>query len=136
MDRRPRVNQGETDMAELKEIAEALVAHCRNRTEAEGLATLYAPDAVSVEPVAMDGGPREFAGLDAIRGKHEWWENAMEVHEATVEGPFLHGDDRFAVIFGIDATDRQSGRRHAMREVGVYTVAGGRIVREEFYYTI
>jgi len=121
--------------ARLKEIADALAAHCRNHTEAEGLASLYAPDAVSVEAVAMPGADsRECRGLDAIRAKHRWWAEAMEVHEGTVEGPFLHGDDRFALIFGADATERATGRRHRMREVGIYTVADGRIVREEFFY--
>jgi ketosteroid isomerase-like protein len=57
----------------------------------------------------------------------------MEVHSAEVEGPFLHGDDRFAVIFDIDATDKASGQRMPMREVAVYHVADGRIVREEFF---
>jgi ketosteroid isomerase-like protein len=47
--------------------------------------------------------------------------------------PFLHGDDRFAVIFDIDATEKATGQRMPMREVAVYHVADGRIVREEFF---
>jgi hypothetical protein len=38
----------------------------------------------------------------------------------------------FAVIFRSDAT--LFGKRSVMAEVAVYTVAGGRIVREEFFY--
>jgi ketosteroid isomerase-like protein len=117
----------------LKEIAEALVDGCRTGKERENLDRLYHPDAVSVEAADYTGQGRETAGLDGIRGKHDWWDGAMEVHSAEVEGPFLHGDDRFAVIFDIDATDRTSGQRMPMREVAVYHVADGRIVREEFF---
>ncbi len=121
----------------LKAIADALVAHCRNGTEAEGLATLYAPDAVSVEAMPMPGtDSAEAHGVDAIKAKHAWWESAMETHSATTSDAFLHGDDRFAVIFEVDATTRATGERQAMKEVGVYTVKDGKIVREEFYYTM
>ncbi|GMG83335.1 hypothetical protein LNKW23_25480 [Paralimibaculum aggregatum] len=118
---------------ELKRIGEALVAHCRNGTEAEGLAALYAEDAVSVEAMDMGQG-REAQGLEAIRGKHAWWESAMEVHESTADGPYPHGPDRFGVIFTADATNRESGERHAMKEIAIYTVRDGKIVREEFFY--
>ncbi len=121
----------------LKDIAEALVAHCREGTEAEGLRTLYHPDAVSVEAAAMPGADgREASGLDAIRAKHDWWASAMEVHSASTSEPFLHGEDRFALIFEVDATERASGQRRQMREVAVYTVADGQIVREEFFYAV
>lgn len=117
----------------LDEIAAALVRHCQEDTTAEGLSTLYAPDAVSVEAQAMPGAPRETAGLEGIRGKHVWWEENFEVHGGGTEGPFLHGPDRFAVIFDIDATHKASGQRSRMREVALYTVRDGRIVREEFF---
>ena len=120
----------------LKATAEKLVAHCRAGTTKQGLDELYDPAAVSVEAIAMPGsGSAETAGVAGIKGKHDWWDSTMEVHSASAEGPFLHGDDRFAVIFAFDATDRTSGKRNAMREVAIYTVgADGKIVREEFYY--
>ncbi|MBX2854508.1 MAG: nuclear transport factor 2 family protein [Rhodobacteraceae bacterium] len=119
---------------QLREIADQLVAHCKANTEAEALTTLYAPDAVSVEATDMSGAGAESAGVEAIRAKHEWWSGAMEVHDATVEGPFHHGDDRFGVIFSVDATTRESGKRSQMRELGIYTVSNGKITREEFFY--
>jgi len=122
-------------MSSLCEIAKRLVAVCRAGEERTALDTLHAADAVSVEAAAMPGGMgREAAGLDAIRAKHDWWDGAMEVHSAEVDGPYLHGEDRFAVIFTVDATDRTSSERRRMRAVAVYTVADGRIRREEFYY--
>lgn len=118
----------------LKEIAEELVAGCREDRAKENLPKLYAADAVSVEAQDMDGSGRETHGVDGIRGKHEWWEGAHEVSSATVSDPYLHGDDRFAVIFEVQGKVKESGESFDMREVGVYHVADGKIVREEFFY--
>lgn len=117
------------------ELAEALVEGCRSGKELENLDALYAPDAVSVEAQEAGGMPREVAGLEAIRGKHAWWSENAEVHEARVEGPYLHGEDRFAVIFWMDVTMKPSGERSQMQEVAVYHTANGRITREEFFYS-
>ncbi|MFN4158516.1 MAG: SnoaL-like domain-containing protein [Gemmobacter sp.] len=118
----------------LSEIAQELVAGCREGREKDNLARLYAQDAVSVEAADLSGQGAATQGLDAIRGKHDWWEGAHIVHAATAEGPFLHGDDRFAVIFDMDVENRETSQRVQMREVAVYHVADGRIVREEFFY--
>ncbi len=118
----------------LTQIAEALASYCNTGQEAKALDTLYADDCVSVEALSMGEAGRETAGLDGIRGKHDWWYNTHEVHENTAEGPFLFGDDRFALVFSADLTNRESGERMQMREVGIYTVKDGKIVREEFYY--
>ena len=41
------------------------------------------------------------------------------------------------MIFEFDTTNKQSGKRSQMKEVGIYTVNdGGKIVREEFFYTM
>nr|WP_306268265.1 nuclear transport factor 2 family protein [Pararhizobium sp. IMCC3301] len=119
----------------LKETAEQLVSHCRNGTEEKGLTELYAPDAESIEAIAMPGSDSpKTSGVDGIRAKHAGWKNTFEVHSSEVEGPFLHGDDRFSVIFSIDATNKDSSERVSMKEVAVYTVSNGKIIREEFYY--
>lgn len=118
---------------DLKTIAEELVAACRDGRERAFLDTHFAPDAVSVEPVDWSGSGRESRGVDAIKGKHDWWNGSHTVHHLGAEGPFLHGDDRFAVIFDMDVTQKDTGRRITGREVGVYHVANGKVVREEFF---
>ncbi len=122
-------------MKSVKEIGDRLVELCRAGDDATTLNELYDANAVSVEAMAMPGvDSREAKGLDAIRGKHEWWNNTMEVHSAKVDGPYPHGDDRFGVIFEIDCTDRNTGERTQMKEIAVYHVADGKITREEFFY--
>lgn len=117
----------------LKAIADELVAGCRENRTRENLDKLYAPDAVSVEPTDMGGG-RESVGLAAIHGKHDWWEANFDVPSLTVEGPFLHGDDRFAVIFAMETVNKTSGERRKDREVAIYHVKDDKIVREEFFF--
>ena len=52
-----------------------------------------------------------------------------------VFGPYPH-DDRFAVRFLLDVTNKQSGERRTVDEIGLFTVAGGKITREEFFYPV
>ena len=120
-----------------KEVADKLVSLCQEHKNAEAIDALYDKDIVSVE--AQPGGPdmpAEQRGIDAIRGKNEWWMANHEVHSGKAEGPFVNGD-RFAVIFDYDVTAKagpQAGNRFQMKEVAVYTVGNGKIVREEFLY--
>ena len=115
------------------EIANKLVALCREGKNAESLSTLYASDAVSVEAMSMPGMPQATEGLPAIQAKSAWWVDNHEVHAATITGPWPNGD-RFVVGFSYDVTNKPSGQRMQMEEVGLYTVRDGRIVREEFFY--
>lgn len=77
---------------------------------------------------------RETHGIDGIRGKHDWWNANFEATGASVSDPFLHGEDRFAVIFEVQGREKASGTTFDMKEVAIYHVADGKIVREEFFY--
>ncbi|SMF52195.1 nuclear transport factor 2 family protein [Pseudobacteriovorax antillogorgiicola] len=114
-------------------IGKKLVEYCNSGREMDGLSELYHPDAVSVEARAGEG--REAHGLDQIKAKHEWWKDNMEVHSQEAKGPFPL-DDRFAVVFTADITEKASQQRMKMEEVGLYTVREGKIVKEEFMYTM
>ncbi len=118
----------------LQEIAAELVAGCREGREVENLGKLYADDAVSVEAAVPPGMDREAKGLDAIRGKHAWWDENNEVIESTVSDAYPHGDDRFAVRFSVKGRDKASGQEFDMDEIAIYHVTDGKIVREEFFY--
>jgi len=123
---------------DVKDIAKALVEGCRagGAKIRENLDTLYADDAVSVEAADMGGQGRETHGKPGIHGKHDWWDNAMEEHSSEVIGPFYHGENQFSVLFDVDATDKESGKRMQIKEIGVYHVADGKITREEFHYAV
>jgi hypothetical protein len=50
-----------------------------------------------------------------------------------VGGPYV-GESEFAIKFEYDVTFKPTGKRFSMEEVGVYAVAGDKIVHEHFYY--
>ena len=115
-----------------QEIAQKLVQHCKNGTEAEALQTLYSEDAVSVEPMAMEGQSPVSEGRGAIQAKHDWWNNTMTVHSSEIDGPYVNGNT-FSLIFKIDAEDKSSGERWKAQEVALYETDGDKIVRETFF---
>jgi ketosteroid isomerase-like protein len=116
------------------EIGKKLVSLCNDGKALEAIEGLYAQDIVSVEAQANPGtGNRESKGLAACLGKAKFWRDNNEIHKSSAQGPFPHGD-RFAVVFEFDITPKATGKRVAMTEVGLYTVAGGKITREEFFY--
>ncbi|HEY3807963.1 MAG TPA: nuclear transport factor 2 family protein [Kofleriaceae bacterium] len=117
------------------EIGKQLVELARAGKNQEAMETLYASDIVSVEAGAPPGGVPESKGVAACIAKGKQFRERMDVHAATIEGPFPHGD-RFAVYFRYDVTPRAGGARHEMKEVGLYTVKGGKISREEFFYAM
>lgn len=122
---------------EAKEIGEKLVALCKEGKNEESIKTLYSDDIVSVEAASPpSGGERTTKGKEAVLGKNQWWVENHEVHSGEVEGPFPHGDDRFAVIFRYDITNKPSKMRTQMNEVAVFTCVGGKVAREEFYYSM
>lgn len=119
------------------EIGKKLVALCKEGKNSECVDTFYADGVVSIEAAEpQQGGERITKGIEAVRGKGQWWEDNHEVHESNVEGPWPHGDDKFAVRFGFDVTHKPSGMRMKMDEIAVFTVDNGKIVKEEFFYSM
>lgn len=114
-----------------QDVAEKVVELVRQQAWYKALDTLYDKDIVSVEASASEGESAEKRGIDQVRGKIDWWLNAMEVHSFTAKGPFV-AHDRFVVQYDADVTEKNSKKRFQLSEVGVYTVKNGKIVREEF----
>ena len=117
------------------DVAQEYVALCKQGKNQECLDKLFANDAVSIEALSPPSGEdRTASGLDAIRAKGKSWGEANTVHKAEVAGPYPN-EDRFAVRFSFDITNKPSGKRVTMDEIGLFTVKNGKITREEFFYT-
>ena len=114
-----------------EEIGRKVVELTRKQAWREAVDTLYSNDIVSVEAQAMGGESPEKRGLEAVRGKTEWWVNTMNVYDIKVTGPFV-AHDRFVVLYDIEFGEKTSEERIRMAEAGVYTVRDGKIAREEF----
>ena len=117
-------------------VGQRLVALCQQGKNLDAINELYAANVVSVEVCGSDTMPREMKGIDAVRQKNQWWVENHEVHSGKTEGPYPHGD-RFITIMDYDVTPTSGpfkGKRMQLKEAGLYTVANGKIVREEFFY--
>ena len=113
-----------------EEVGKKVVELTRKQAWYDAL-DLYDDNVVSVEAFGMGGESPETRGKEGVRGKVDWWVNAMEVHRFDVQGPFI-AHDRFVVQYDADVSDKKTKERRKMSEVGVYTVKNGKIVREEF----
>jgi hypothetical protein len=118
-----------------QEVADKLVHFCSAGKFEEAVEALYSPDIVSVEPSAPPGQSRESKGLEAVKAKGQWWVSNHEVHSVTVEGPLVAGV-HFAVTFKMDVTFKPQSKRFHMEEIGVYKVVDGKVVYEEFFYSM
>ena len=118
-----------------QEVANKLVNLCSEGKFDEAMETLYSPDIVSMEAAAPPGMSRESKGVAAVKAKGEWWTANHEVHSSTVEGPLVAGS-HFAVTFKMDITFKPQAKRFTMEEVAVYKVVDGKIVYEEFFYSM
>jgi len=115
------------------EIAHDLVAICKTGDFATPGQKYWADDVVSVEaggPAGMDPASH---GKAAAIAKGEWWTNAHTVNGAEVHGPYINGD-QFTVRFVMDVTVKDSGERHTMDEIALYTIKNGKIAEERFFY--
>ena len=123
---------------QLMEIGAKLVQMNNAHQSRQCVEQLYAKDCFSAEAVAQPGqDSNEVHGVEAIFAKHDWWEGAFTEHSSSAEGPFVHGEDRFCVIFEMDVTENESGKRSQMREVATYYVnEDNKICREEFAYAL
>lgn len=115
------------------EIAKGLTDLCRQNKNMEAIEKYYSNAIVSVESTSAPGMPAEMKGIEAIKGKNKWFFDNNELHHEEVNGPFV-GEKQFAVEFKMDVTQKASGKRMHMEEMALYTVEGGKIVREHFFY--
>ncbi|NJN70858.1 MAG: nuclear transport factor 2 family protein [Nitrospira sp.] len=114
-----------------KEVADL----CRQGKNQEAIDRFYSSNIESVEAVAMPGMDQIQRGIQAIKGKNQWWVENHEIHGGTVEGPYPNGD-RFILRFKYDVTPKQTGKRMTLDETGLYTVQEGKIAKEEFFYAM
>jgi hypothetical protein len=109
-------------------VATRFVELCNQGKNLQVLETMYAPGVVSVE---RDG--EETVGQTPDIEKSRAWKSNNEVHSEKVRGPYFSGPSQFAVHFTIDVTQKTTGKRVTLEEVGVFTVVDDRITREQFF---
>src|SRR4051812_36636014 len=114
------------------DVGKRLVELCQQGKHLDAVNELYAPDIVSIEVRGDATMPARMQGLDAIRGKNQWWLETHEIHGNEVVGPFPHGE-RFIVMMKMDVTAKTgpfAGNRMQFEEAVLYTVRDGKIAQE------
>ena len=116
------------------DIANRLVALCRDGKYDQVYDELFADDAENIEMPAMADGPLGNAkGMAAMKKKSAtWFEGVEQIHGGSVGEPVVSGN-WFAVPMSLDITFKGQGRM-AMEELCLYQVREGKIVREQFFY--
>ncbi len=115
-----------------KEVADRLVALCRQGKTEETQNELFADDAISIEANDMMG-PRETKGKDAIKKKGETFNSMLEnFYGATISDPVVAGNC-FSIAWDMDA-QMKGQERMMMSEICVYKVKDGKVILEQFFY--
>jgi hypothetical protein len=113
------------------EIAERLVALCREGKFEAAQTELYATDAVNIEPYATATFGKETKGLNAIIEKGRKFAAMIEqVHSVSVSDPLVAGSS-FACAMQLDLTLKGHGRMSSS-ELCIYEVKDGKIISERF----
>jgi hypothetical protein len=118
------------------EIGKKLVSLCKQGQWLNAIDTLYSADIKSIEAMAVPSHPQQMNGIAAVREKTIAFTNGHDIHHCEVGGPWPHGD-RFIVTFRLDLTAKSGPmavKRFVIEEAALYTVKGGKIAQEEFFY--
>lgn len=115
-----------------QQIADRLVALCKEGNWEQAHKELYANDCVSIEPEASPGFEKEVKGMAAIDKKGKDFDAMVETtHGITTSAPLVTGN---VIAFALDMDMTMKGRpRGKMGELCVYTVRDGKIVAEQFF---
>ena len=115
-----------------QEIANRLVALCREGQFEKAQEELFAAEAVSIEPYATPEFEKETHGLPAIIEKGRKFTSMVEtMHSLAVSEPLVAGNS-FAATMKLDITMKGQGRMD-ISELCVYQVKDGKVVSEEFH---
>ena len=116
-----------------QEVANKLVELCRVGNYEQAIKELYSPNIVSVEP---EGVPDRIAsGLAAIIQKGKNFDAKVERFNSSVITDPIIADNIFSCAMLMNVNFKGVPVPVDLNEICVYTVAGGKIVKEEFFYT-
>ena len=117
-----------------QEVATRLVELCRANKMQQAIEELYHPDIVSVEPEGSPFGTMK--GLAAIAEKGKQYEAMIErTNSSSVSDPIV-ADNFFSCNMLTNVNMKGVPVPIDMDEICVYTVNDGKVVKEEFFYSL
>jgi ketosteroid isomerase-like protein len=116
-----------------QQVANRLVEMCRKGENMQAIEELYADNVVSKE---MPGMPGEVTSgkKDVYKKSEVWLNNVQEFHKGEISEPQVAGN-HFSCTMDFDVTFKDRGRQQ-MQEICVYEVNNGKIVNEQYFYSM
>jgi len=106
---------------------------CNEGKNLECINELYAENVTSKEMPGMPGG--DLSGRQEVWNKNkEWLDNVTEFHSSSISEPLVAGN-HFTSKMDFDVTFKDRGRQQ-MEELAVFEVKHGKIVSEQFLYSM
>ena len=117
-----------------QEVANRWTKLCREGKNLECINELYAENAVSKEMPGVPYSQIE-TGKQNIYNKNKQWLNSVEeFHSNEILEPIV-AHNHFTTKMSFDITFKERGRQQ-MEEVCVFEVKDGKIINEQFFYSI
>ncbi len=116
-----------------QEVANKWAQLCREGKNLDCINELYADNVKSRE---MPGSPNEvLEGKQNVWNKSkQWLDSVQEFHGSNISEPMVI-DNHFTSKMDFDVTFKEHGRQK-MEELGVFEVKDGKIVNEQFFYSM
>ncbi len=116
-----------------KEVANRLVELCRTGNFEQAVQELYAEDIISIEP---EGNPNHIVkGVEAVKAKGIEFERKIEkINKSFISDPIV-AENYFSCAMLMNVHMKNVPVPIDMDEICLYTVANGKIVQEQFFYT-
>lgn len=117
-----------------QEVAKKWQAMCQQGQNLECINELYADNVVSKEMPGVPYG-EHVEGRENVHAKSkQWLDNVVEFHSGEISDPVVAGN-HFSSKMSFDVTFADRGRQQ-MEEVCVFEVQDGKIVFEQFFYSM
>jgi SnoaL-like domain len=121
-------------MASVKDVARDFTTLLRQGQFEVARERFWADDIKSIEPHDLpDGSVAINTGIDAARTNNARGLGAPHLHDLSIDGPFVTGD-QFALFLDMIIASRADGQGTPFTEIAVFTVRDGRISEERYFY--
>ena len=116
-----------------QEVANRWLEMCNQGQFLECVNELYADNIISKE---MSGTPDDHVSgkQNVIEKSEKWLDSVQEFHGGNISDPVI-AQNHFTCKMSFDVSFKESGRQ-LMEEVCVFEVNDGKIIKEQFFYSI
>lgn len=117
-----------------QEVAQQWAQMCREGKNIECIEALYGENVVSKEMPGVPYGEQVSGKQNVLTKSKEWLDNVVEFHSNEISDPVV-AHNHFTSKMSFDVTFKDRGRQQ-MEEVCVFEVKDGKIVNEQFFYSM